>query len=364
MAAGSINPSEAIFVLGGDQVFPQLLRPRRGIFRFDDFVFGPCEIDPLLHLRRRKDFWKAFNETMAVPSEVRRSWRKWEKFRERDFSVLRRFVRNPDQPFFRHPIVLWTVRSWRDRVGFWWILHVLRPHHAVRNRVWVAESDSGEFTADEADWYLATHPRKRLEEAFAKARPLSPAVLRAGASLWKKFASPVPREFDKARRHAVYAFPDLPVVAEPHGWVFPRLTGGRRPQLMLSRIDALILGSLRRSKWLRPVDLITGRSEIFELFFQWCSEMFVAHRLSLWATHRPDAHAIVARPVPTGVNFLTRVAYQLTNHGAELLKKGLRSLDDAPTMYIGGCKVYDAARPWVRVDQGKQWRLIRLHWTG
>jgi hypothetical protein len=54
------------------------------------------------------------------------------------------------------------------------------------------------------------------------------------------------------------------------------------------------------------------------------------------------------------------VSYQLTALGQKLRKRGLDVPSEGPCMFLGGCRLYDVRRTWVRRNRGKDWWIERL----
>jgi hypothetical protein len=153
-------------------------------------------------------------------------------------------------------------------------------------------------------------------------------------------------------------FPDLPAVAEVHGWFFPQVNGRSR-RLRLSRQDQTLLDFLHPDEWVRPHAFVRDK-RFFDEFYLLIFWEMVTDRLHAWATHRADDPAVLSRKVE-GVSSWTHVAYRLTARGERIRRSGLEQADEAPPQFIGGCCVYSGRNPWVRRNRGQQWQIDRLH---
>ncbi|HUG89698.1 MAG TPA: hypothetical protein VML55_02620, partial [Planctomycetaceae bacterium] len=73
-------------------------------------------------------------------------------------------------------------------------------------RVWLAEPTAVEGPGPGCA-LLGEYPTAALAEAFERSTPVGAGLLRAGASLWRKYAGSSPRLFDLARRRGNRFFP-------------------------------------------------------------------------------------------------------------------------------------------------------------
>jgi hypothetical protein len=87
---------------------------------------------------------------------------------------------------------------------------------------------------------------------------------------------------------------------------------------------------------------------------------FLVQRLRQWAADPVHAPIFCAREEPNPVNHLCSISYRLTPLGERLRDVGFTSPTQAPPMFIGGCRLYDPDRTWVRRDIGTDWHIERL----
>lgn len=295
--------------------------PRKHIRVLSELLtIGPCDVDPERHVG------------------LRRAWNAEESRETFGLDELRTAVAG------EQPVVVWATRAYADLVWLWWVLDGVgrlgllpRPVFVARPRLDHPLSTVGGATVEEA---LA---------ALAALHPLQEDELREGTELWKQYASPVPLAFDEARRSGSLVFPELHESAELHGAWFPRFEGGH---LRLAEHDERLLGCLTD----RP---LTTRELISEMpgheRLLWPFGGFVpVRRLRAWA-----AHGAVAREARSHDSFLEQDAFRRTAKTQALLAHGLDGVADAPPFYVGGCRLYDPAAPWVRVADESGWRLAR-----
>ncbi len=186
------------------------------------------------------------------------------------------------------------------------------------------------------------------------ARAISDDELRDGVELWRLYASPDPSAFDKARRTGSSVFPELHESAELHGAWFPRLEDGR---LHLAEYDQCLLESLT-DEWLMPRDLLRPTVKIPG--WDRLLRTFGSYSVPIWRLHAWAEHGVVARESRgyANGNRLEQDVFRITDSARGLLDNGLDSFGDAPSVYVGGCLIYDPAAPWVRVSEESGWRLI------
>jgi len=301
--------------------------PRKNIrILSEQLTVGPCDVDPERHVELRRA-WNAeigdeYLETFGLDD-------------------LRAAVAGD------RPVVVWATRAYADLVWLWWILDGLgrlgplaRPPLLVRPKPDDPRETVGGITPEAG------------RTALAVARAISDDEFREGAELWKLYASQDPRAFDEARRRGSSAFPELHESAEFHGSWFPRRQDGR---LYLSEYDQCLLGSLT-GEWLMPCDLLSTT-----VIPRWGGLLrpFGSYYVPIWRLPTWAAHGVVARE-PRGYangNLLEQDVFRLTGRARGLLENGLATVGDAPSVYVGGCQLYDPATPWVRVSDGSDWRL-------
>jgi hypothetical protein len=188
------------------------------------------------------------------------------------------------------------------------------------------------------------------DEVFAAFSDIAPlAIAMEEASLWQKFASPSPLDFDHARR----THPEIREVCEPYGMFFPQV--GPRSALRLSQLDQRLFSTLRNREWLRPIDLLKRNRRLIEdLMF--LGDVPLVQRLRAWAKN--GQNPVFEMREERGDSQFTAVSFRLTDIGERIRDHGLESLKEAAPMFIGGCHTY--AEPWVRRNRGRSWWIEQL----
>lgn len=288
----------------------------------DRLTSGPCDADPERHLELRR-VWDADG------------WR-----RPRGLEHLRAAIAG-DQP-----VVLWGTRAFADLVWIWWAMDGLGRIPVEPQRLFLARPRPG----DPQDTVGGSTPDE-ARAALATASPILGDVLREGAELWRRYASPSPLAFDEARRRGSSAFPELTSSAELHGGWFPRLGGDR---FRLSYLDEALLGCVDDS-WRTTSDVLKTGGERLVPVVQTFDPFFSVERLRAWA-----AHGALAREVLADDNPYEQDSFRATERTRILLDQGLERVADAPPLYVGGCRVNDPTSPWVRIEDDGGWRLA-LH---
>jgi hypothetical protein len=281
---------------------------------------GPCDPDPATHLEKRRAYLRTFMDYDPGGDS--------EGVRDR-LCLLAAGLLGAEELAGRlgsyvpvRPVVLWTTSTWADRLIFWRVLDALERAGSDCAGFWAAEP--GLPRGHRRENYhpppmLGSFHTEEHQAAFEHSRPLGTRVLRAGATMWRKFASVSPLEFDAARRKGSPVFPDLGLVSEVWGAYFPRLVG--RDRLMLSLADQALLEALRPDRWLCPLDVIRGeRMANLELIDCFVGEHFLDRRLREWAAH-PGRPAVLARAEPGGGRYMD-ASYRLTRHGERLREWG------------------------------------------
>jgi hypothetical protein len=297
--------------------------PRQVRILGERLTVGPCDVDPQKHV------------------ELRRAWNAEEGDETFGLDELRVAIAGD------LPVVVWATRAYPDLVWLWWILDGLkrigpRTHPTM-------------FVRPKPDDPLSTVGGIAPEagrEALTVARRISDDEFREGAELWRLFASPDPRAFDEARRRGSVVFPELNESAELHGAWFPRLADGR---LHLSEYDQCLLASLT-DEWLMPCDLL---NPTVTPGWERLLRTFGSYYVPIWRLHAWAAHGVVAREARgyANGNRLEQDVFRLTGRALDLLDNGLETVGNAPTVYVGGCRIHDPATPWVRVSDESGWRI-------
>jgi hypothetical protein len=224
---------------------------------------------------------------------------------------------------------LWATPAWSDQLWLWWTLDMLaRAGVDVARLRWA--SPRVERALDSA----GAAGVASLQEALRQARPIGDDEAERMRRWWSLYAAESPLAFDEARRSDA----SLAAIAEPHGWWFPRLADGK---LRLSLLDTAVLRSLD-GEFRAP----RFGAEIRERLLPPFGDSLLFTRLRQWS-ERGAAESRDGR-------------FRLAAAGAQLLDGGLAGVGDAPEIFIGGCRVHDAARPFVRRGDDGDWRLASL----
>jgi hypothetical protein len=330
--------TEAIHLVSSDSAAGGIMQagaPRKHVRILSErLAIGPCDVDPERHV------------------ELRRAWNA-----EEGDEFLKTFGLDELRAAVAGdlPVVVWATQAYADLVWLWWILDGLvriaplaKPPLLVR---------------PEADDPLSTVggvPPEVSRAAFAGVRAISDAEFRDGAELWRLFASPDPRAFDEARRRGSLAFPELHESVDLHGAWFPRLDDGR---LLLAEHDERLLASLT-DEFLITWDL----NERITKVSGWERLMYTYGGLvSFWRLRQWAERAVVAREVGDYNDEesleVEHTVFRATDRTRALLVNGLDEVGDAPPIYVGGCRIFDPASPWVRIIDDAGWRLDLMSHT-
>ncbi len=308
----------------------------------DNLVRGPAAPDPQQHFTQRVDYWERTEGVPASKLTMVGAPQLWEQIGRRDE---------------KSPIVLWTSTCWPEWLSLWWLGDALVRGEVPVDRLWLAESRSGENSGHEdLDRELIFHPEERLPEAFSRLKKIDEAWLRACTTLWRNYASSEADQFDASRRRDWAGFPKLRMIAEVYGFAFPRLQANEAHRLGLSELDTLVLGHLDRKQWLRPVDLIVNLKQNSPLYYY--GEAFLLWRLRQWSEYR-GAHAAVQSEERDGDNRYTSVAYRLRPRGQRLLEEGFDKVDGIPPLEVGGSEAYNSRITWVKREDTDSFSIVR-----
>lgn len=316
--------AEAIHLVSSDSAAGHVKqaggRPSRIFFSYYPLTVGPCDPDPQRHQELRRAHAESWMRLFGL-----------EDLRAAITCDL--------------PVVVWGTRAYSDLVWTLWVLDGLdripidgQPRFLARP--WSDDPlvEVGGLSSEDG------------RVALAAAAPITVDVQREGADLWRRYASTSPLAFDEARRRGSTVFPELASSAELHGAWFPRLTGER---LRLSELDEVVLGLVDDTS--RPTyEILKNADEkLLALLVQPFHGFYPIERLRAWATHG----AIARETHPDRTNPFEQDSFRATEMTRRLLAEGLERVDDAPPLYVGGCRVNDPATPWVRFEDDSGWRL-------
>jgi hypothetical protein len=330
---------------------------RRCIMLLDRLSCGPSHVRVTTHLEGRTRYYRdVLTATLAAEGEqtaIASTWASQEV--DDELNTPDRLRTALDVYPREDPVVLWTSDNCSDRISFWWTLDALQTIDAESDRFWVADS----IPTRQFGTSLQCHTEEMIARSFTCARPLTKGERRAGASLWRKFSDTSPRLLDLARTHNRTPPKDQRVLETLLYWGVPRIQSGVPSWLMLSALDEALLNCLNQDSWTVALQVIVGilRNNATEVLFDAYGDNFLAHRLSLWSKHHQEDPAVVAEPVKGKRGLTTGIAYKLTERGRSFIEQGMHRTDDAPVFDVGGCKVYDARRPWARVIRSDRWTI-------
>jgi len=135
-----------------------------------------------------------------------------------------------------------------------------------------------------------------------------------------------------------------------------------RTRLRLSEFDQALFDTLESNRWLNPVEMMQRRMDLVRLFM--CDgDLFYTFRLRQWAKHHTRTPALQTREYRNSRNEFTNVEYRLNPHGGRLRVEGLHAPQEAPSMFIGGCKLYAKERTWVRRIRREEWWIEEFQTT-
>lgn len=351
-AHSSLQIDEPVHILLGASA-AGTIRGCTTIVLTDNLAWGPADPDPVRHGEKRKAFWRDWllEGPWSVTAWERRKWLNAVATEITSSAELATAIAAYPE---NRPLLLWTAASWKERLSFWWALDAICQTGLPRERFWVAQPQLTQY----AEPSLGCFCREQLEAAFACRTPLDHGLLRSGATLWRKYAASSPRAFDAARQRGVRRFPDLTSLGKVHSCFFPRVTP-TSTQVQLSHLDQLLFDHLHTDEWVRPHALLQDRY-VFDDWLMDFGDQTILERLHEWSAHRPGNPALLSRQ-ERGAGDWTNIAYRLTQHGGQIRSEGLGQVDEAPTMFVGGCCVYSGRKPWVRWTNGDSWQIVRLN---
>jgi hypothetical protein len=350
--ANEFTFEDAVHVIHGESAACSLkiLGCREIIILNDPMFPGPCDIDPVRHIQKRKANLLSYGELFHGPHAEGRQeiWSQIAQDLPDASDLVRRLM-----AFHNKPIVLWASENFSDRLNLWWILETLCKGEVDLDDYWVAEA---RWPHTESPYYprssLGGFTPAELAQAFADRSKLNRRIGHVGATLWKKFASSCPREFNKACLKNSASFPNLKNETRIYLSFFPQIGKPPESDLRLSEFDQTLLGTLHPGHWVRPIDML--RANIQLCHFMVFGDLLLIKRLGEWAGHSPAYPAILSRQEPQGDNDYTAFSYQLTWHGKRLRDYGLETPMEAPLMHLGGCSVYTQDPTWVRRWRGQR----------
>ncbi len=328
----------------------------------DPLFPGPCDRDAKLHVKKRKRFWNDIQATLYDWPSKRKS--KPASRKDNGWTPIvsasalgRRIAKYPADA----KIVLWNMPSWHERLSLWWCLDTLNNLGIDWNRCLLQEMvfpDQAPLSVNEYRSLGMFHPTE-FASKLQSLSPLKASVARAGIALWRHFTSASPLAFDRVRRRGSKAFSDLAQVAERYRVYFPRMLEDDHSQLRLSEYDQTLFENFDSTRWFADFELLNRRKEKADFFLEDGDQVF-CHRIHQWAKYPKADPAFATRAVPGARNRHTSVEFRLSACGERLRDKGLRSVDEAPAIFVGGCKLFSSDRIWVRRIRGDEWWIEEL----
>ena len=303
------------------------------------------------NVRRRLGRWSAKCTTDAKPTRGASRAGPTQFVRVHWATGLQNAFRRCPSP---KPLVLWTSRTWQDRVTTWCLMSVLGTANVDPARLWIAEPYRSDYGVMEG---LACYPIRDLQHALERAVVMEQALLREGQALWQKFSSPSPVALDTALRKGSRWFPGLPDAARHYRTWFPRWHAGRK-SVRLSALDEFLLETFDETEWRTPLSVFK-RDRFFRDMMRVVSDVACVDRLLQWLEYEYSDPVLEFQRVK-GLNQFTSLSFRRTPFGHRLLDAGLPSIDAAPPVFIGGCKVYSGDAPYVCVQERTRERIAPL----
>jgi hypothetical protein len=268
-----------------------------GVPVYDTLASGPSALDREKHRRMRRQFWRGEYALLKAP---------WNLGRQP------RWPRNG-------PIALWTSTGVIDQLFYWNAVDRLAGHE-----LWRIDASLPDHQIDR----IGTLPPDFVAYSAKLARRVNTRELSSAKRRWRAFASGEVRDL-------MGAVNGEPAILNWLHKLLPRKTG----QLQLSRFDEMLLSpfavwNTRGSALGHWIDLVNEMGDLVLLT-----------RLLRWE----QAGALSSRPA-IGKSQWSNRELQLTPLGLRLIR-GMRSLDEAPPMFIGGHEAY-GPRSWLLTSSG------------
>ncbi len=308
---------------------------RRGLrepvrFVSDNWVVGPCAVDPERHAHIRCDYWEFQGRA-----------------RSRFVGSFRGIVEAIDS---RQPIVVWTSRLWTDTVALWALCAWRLARSPAEPNLGVVDlgdpAEAGDATGSGGGFVRASPADVR--RSVGDIRSLSLTRVREMALFWRKLSALSPILSVKGER-ASKARKKLFDLGDYQAGFLPRL--GPRG-LILSRFDELLFSCLAE-QGSTPVEVFVSREPAGEkLRSRWLSltgDVFLAARLAQWASHNGKSAALVSEPYKPERRMIA-VRYKLSDTGHAMMRHGLTTVDQGAPLPVWGVTAYDPLAPWVVED--------------
>lgn len=254
-------------------------------------------------------------------------------------------------------IVVWTAPTFQDRLFMWMAFDGLRQAGVPAERIATAEPQVGVPPEGERYYALRDLELEELIGGFDEIVYPEEIYIQAGAQLWQTFGSGSPRKFAISVPHTEKFFPEITTIAENYGWLFPRVRGEGGTTMEVSELDESLLGELSVERWRTPFEVLGG--EVVEQF-DFVDDLAVAARLYDWATVDETEPYVEVREADGEAGYFERREYRLTEKGEALVEEGMGEGDEAPVLWIGDCRIYAGAKPWVRTIEGEHWWFERF----
>jgi hypothetical protein len=264
----------------------------------ENYAVGPCHADPPSHVHLRRAWWLVRGEHVDDAEDLA--------------AVLKHVPATLDAAD-------WIDGAWRSWLRRWWVMHSWLLGR-IKRPLWLVPPG-----AHRAEGAAAALGRAEIADAPKREQ---------GELLWRAFAGPDPREFDRLRRLL-----DLDV-ARAHGAFFAVAEGKR---IDLSPYDRLLLEGLTVREWRSIRDLLRDRSEALGWWMSDFGDKDVVERLLLWTRHPAKAPALEMRTLRSG-GFLIASEFRLTRAGRKLLDGGTRDPSELAPRAVGGAE----ATRWLR----------------
>ena len=321
----------------------------------DVLSHGPSRYEPKKHRESRLSYWRSLYRQVlgdAESGDIDEAVAELENSYLSSEQLGSKMVQHADE----RRIVFWTTPTFEDRLFLWMGFHAFRETDVAVNRIATAEAQAPVPPEDDDFFALRDLEIEELVEGFDEIVYPEEIYVQAGAQLWQVFSSESPRKFAISIPHTEKFFPNIGIIAENYGSMFPVARGKDASGYELSEFDSELLGTLSPERWQTAFDVLGAE---FVERFHFVDDLAIAARLASWADYAEEAPYVESRPVDDPPSIFEGREYRLAERGSELLEKGFSEDDSAPIIELGDCRIYAGAEPWVKVIDGEHWYFER-----
>ena len=304
----------------------------------DHWLVGPALPEPEAHAQARCNYWGLEGQARA--------------------RLLRSYREVVEALGAHDRVVVWAARPWNDFVASLALCawRLLRGASDLDLRVVVLGASAGELGGSEAVSGPVHVTPAEVRRAAEDLHPLPSARVRELAGHWSSVASDMPILAGAEGRES-NAPEELRALGDYQAGFFPRLEAHR---LLLSRFDELLL-SCAGDEWAAPVDVFVRKGAAGDELRKWLrltGDVFLARRLSQWATHGGADAALESAPLQPD-NIMRAARYRLSEGGRGLVNDGLGQIARAAPMSVWGATAFDPRSPWLVADRAGGACMVR-----